>query len=98
MTYKSQLEGQPLSVRRAQRAYLAAVFNQASRKPQTTFLAELLEISPRSVQLASRLLDSRRHDLVTDVLRGYRSLTAAVRQAEDRERQSSAGEAVGRAS
>ena len=81
----SRLNEWPLSVRRTQRAYLAAVYSQAvgGRHSETAFLAELLEVTPRAVRLASRLLDSQRHDLIYDVVRGARGLTAAVKEAEN---------------
>ena len=82
MTQKSQLKEWPLGVRRTQRAYVAAIFNQVSNAP-TAMLAELLDVTPRAVRLASRLVNSQRHELIYAVVGGRRGLTAAVKEAEN---------------
>ena len=81
----SRLNDWPLGVRRTQRAYLAAVYVRAlgGMRGETAFLAELLEVTPRAVRLAYRLVDSQRHDLIYDVVRGARGLMAAVKEAEN---------------
>ena len=73
----------PPSVRRAQRACLAAVFIRAGgRRTETAYLAGLLDITPRSIRLASRLLEAHRDDLLVTVTRGRLSLAAAVSRVE----------------
>ena len=109
MTHSSSQKRWPLSLRRTQRAYVAAVYARSrdprSRDAQTAFLADLFEITPRSLRLAVRLVDAQRagaadersvRDLVRVVLSGRLSLTAAVKRLPKRRRANPISDAVTR--